>query len=222
MEAMNARAIDDALKSLTPAERKNVEIKTVPPKGGLPPKDAPLTPSFTKTTAPDGKVVLEVKLPGCIFPVVRNKGELTHVKVLRTDHPIARGWKDTPLKDEYYIKLKYLPDARPVILAEIDGVDYPVGWAFERPDGGRSFGFVCGHFHDCFANDSFRRAAVNGILWSSGLNVPEGGAPCAARPRQRAVCVVPRDEHVVAAGIRLNEAVALLAVEPFHSAGSHI
>ena len=93
------------------------------------------------------------------------------------DHPICRGWGPTPLRDEYYIKLKYLDDATPVVLAEVNGTDYPVGWAFERPDGGRSFGYVCGHFHECFTVPAFRRSVVNGILWSAGLEVPEGGAP---------------------------------------------
>jgi type 1 glutamine amidotransferase len=93
------------------------------------------------------------------------------------DHPVCRGWQATPMKDEYYIKLKYADAAKPVVMAEVQGTDYPVGWVFERPDGGRSFGYVCGHFHDCFKIPAFRRSVVNGILWSAGLEVPEAGAP---------------------------------------------
>ncbi len=95
------------------------------------------------------------------------------------DHPIARGWDDFPMRDEYYIKLKFRPEAKPLMKAEVNGETYVVGWALDRPDGGRSFGTVCGHFHECFANDSFRQAVVNGILWAAGVEIPEGGAPCA-------------------------------------------
>ncbi|MGB6041579.1 MAG: hypothetical protein WBF93_00355, partial [Pirellulales bacterium] len=33
-----------------------------------------------------------------------------------------------------------------------------------------------GHFFDSFKNESFRRAIVNGILWSSQVEIPEEGA----------------------------------------------
>lgn len=108
------------------------------------------------------------------------------------DHPIARGWQTTPMRDEYYIKLKHLDAAKPVVLAEVQGTDYPVGWVYERPDGGRSFGNVCGHFHDCFEIPSFRRSVVNGILWSAGLEVPEGGAPVEASEQDLTLPPDPR------------------------------
>ncbi|RUL85267.1 ThuA domain-containing protein [Tautonia sociabilis] len=108
-------------------------------------------------------------------------------------HPIARGWEATPMRDEYYIKLKHLDEARPVILAEVQGTDAPVGWIYERPGGGRSFGYVCGHFHHCFAIPAFRRSVVNGILWAAGLEVPEGGAPVEA---SEADLTLPPDPRV--------------------------
>lgn len=98
------------------------------------------------------------------------------------EHAIARGWQDYPLRDEYYIDLKFLPAARPVMTVEIDGQDHMVGWVHQRPGGGRSFGFVCGHFHDNFAIDAFRQAIVNGILWTAHREVPEDGAPCQVEP----------------------------------------
>jgi hypothetical protein len=99
------------------------------------------------------------------------------------DHPISRGWEDFKLREEYYIKLKHLPEAKPIMTAEVNGEVYTIGWAYERPDGGRSFGTVEGHFHDNFANDSFRRGIVNGILWAAKLEVPKDGAPCAITPK---------------------------------------
>jgi type 1 glutamine amidotransferase len=98
--------------------------------------------------------------------------------------PICRGWKDYDLKEEFYIDLKFLPEARPVLTAKVDGKDYPIGWVYERPasKGGRSFGFVGGHFHANFGEKPFRQALVNGILWTAHVDVPAAGAPCALRP----------------------------------------
>ena len=108
------------------------------------------------------------------------------------DHPIARGWSETPMKDEYYIKLKHLDEAEPVVMAEVKGTDYPVGWVYERPGGGRSFGYVCGHFHECFTIPAFRRSVVNGILWAAGREVPEDGAPVEASEEDLALPPDPR------------------------------
>jgi type 1 glutamine amidotransferase len=92
-------------------------------------------------------------------------------------HPVCFGWKEYDLREEYYIKLKFLPEATPVLKVTIDKEEYPFAWVYTRPDGGRSFGFLGGHFHDNFANEAFRRAIVNGILWTARVEVPPAGAP---------------------------------------------
>lgn len=48
-------------------------------------------------------------------------------------------------------------------------------WAVERPDGGRSFGFTGGHFHDNWANGGFRKIVLNALLWVSKVEVPVQG-----------------------------------------------
>jgi type 1 glutamine amidotransferase len=48
-------------------------------------------------------------------------------------------------------------------------------WTVERPDGGRGFGFTGGHFHDNWANDSFRKVVLNGIVWIAKADVPSDG-----------------------------------------------
>ena len=98
------------------------------------------------------------------------------------DHPIGRGWKDFELRDEYYIQLRFQPTAQPVMVALVAGEDYPIGWAYERPTGGRSFGFVAGHFHDNFGLAPFRQGVVNGILWTARREIPAEGAPCEIEP----------------------------------------
>lgn len=97
------------------------------------------------------------------------------------DHPICRGWKEYDLRDEYYLDLKFQPDIQPVMKITVKDKDYTVGWVYERPGskGGRSFGFVCGHFHNNFGEPAFRRAIVNGILWAAHREVPQAGAPVA-------------------------------------------
>jgi hypothetical protein len=51
-----------------------------------------------------------------------------------------------------------------------------MAWAFERKDGGRSFGFTGGHFHRNWADENYRRLVVNAILWCTKEEVPEQGA----------------------------------------------
>ena len=48
-------------------------------------------------------------------------------------------------------------------------------WAFERPDGGRGFGFTGGHFHKGWGNDDQRKLVLNAILWTAKADVPAGG-----------------------------------------------
>lgn len=100
------------------------------------------------------------------------------------DHPVSRGWQNYPLREEFYINLRFLPGIVPIMVAKVRGEDFPIGWVYERPDseGGRSFGFVGGHFHDNFAVPEFRRGLVNGILWTSHVDVPAAGAQCDITP----------------------------------------
>ena len=48
-------------------------------------------------------------------------------------------------------------------------------WAFERPDGGRSFGFTGGHRHVNWGNDDFRKVVLNALLWIAKADVPADG-----------------------------------------------
>ena len=55
------------------------------------------------------------------------------------------------------------------------GMPEHLAWVVEREDGGRGFGFTGGHWHWNWACDSFRKAVVNGILWTAKMEVPPGG-----------------------------------------------
>ncbi len=50
-----------------------------------------------------------------------------------------------------------------------------VMWTVERADGGRGLGFTGGHFHDNWGNDDYRKVVLNGLVWLTGANVPDGG-----------------------------------------------
>jgi type 1 glutamine amidotransferase len=109
----------------------------------------------------------------------------TRLRQADAGHPICRGWQEYDLRDEYYLQLRFAPEIKPVMSVEIDGKEHTVGWVYERPEskGGRSFGFVCGHFHANFGEKPFRQAIVNGILWTAHRDVPAAGAPCEIVPK---------------------------------------
>ena len=51
-----------------------------------------------------------------------------------------------------------------------------IAWSFERPAGGRGFGFTGADLHKSWSYESQRKLVVNGILWTAGIAIPEGGA----------------------------------------------
>ena len=98
------------------------------------------------------------------------------LKQLEPDHPICRGWKDYQLHDEYYLNPTITDGATPLLQVTAKGKPVVVGWAFERPDSGRSFATTLGHFYRNFQREEFRRMIVNAILWSARLEIPQSGA----------------------------------------------
>jgi hypothetical protein len=50
-----------------------------------------------------------------------------------------------------------------------------MAWAYERPDGGRGFGFTGLHKHSNLADDNMRTLLLNAVAWVSKLPVPEQG-----------------------------------------------
>ena len=100
------------------------------------------------------------------------------LKQLAPDHPICRGWKEYTISDEYYMNPTIGDKATPMLqVTEKGGKAVIVGWAFERENGGRSFGTTLGHPYKNFQIEPFRRMIVNAILWSAHVAVPKDGAP---------------------------------------------
>lgn len=117
------------------------------------------------------------------------------------EHPITQGVKPFMTNDEWYFHMRFKDDAKitPILAAVAPedtmrrpdgahsgnpavrksvaaGEKQTVAWAYERPDGGRSFGFTGGHFHWNWANDDLRRLVTNAIRWSAKDPVPTKGS----------------------------------------------
>jgi trehalose utilization protein len=130
--AMNERALQDALQAVPEAERAGLKIVQIQPQHALPGRNDPVTPSFRRYKAADGADTLEVKLPGCIFPVVSNPGKPSHVHTLLPKHPIAAGIPptfDIPQTEIY---------AGPFHVPRPDATIFEEQW-----DGGESFTSGC-------------------------------------------------------------------------------
>ncbi|MEX2111794.1 MAG: ThuA domain-containing protein [Pirellulales bacterium] len=97
----------------------------------------------------------------------------TDVRISDPAHPIARGLKDFRIRDEFYYQLKRVAPAdglHPLLDAMIDDRLQMVAWAYERPDGGRSFGFSGLHFHDNWHRAEYCTLVKQGVLWT--LKIP--------------------------------------------------
>ena len=120
---------------------------------------------------------------------------------LAEGHPICRGVKPFEINDEWYYHMRFRepktgltdiltavppdetrerPDGphsnNPTVRGN-KGSREVLAWAYERPAGGRGFGCTGGHFHTSWENEDFRRLMLNALMWTSGLEVPEGGVP---------------------------------------------
>jgi type 1 glutamine amidotransferase len=99
-----------------------------------------------------------------------------------TDHEIAHGVKPFRVEEEWYYRLKLYKTEdeahaiQPIVRVKIDGADETVCWAWERPDGGRSFGFSGLHFHENWKQPAYRRLVKQGVFWMMRQPLPEKGA----------------------------------------------
>ncbi len=104
-------------------------------------------------------------------------------------HPVARGVKPFKLKEEFYSRIRFREeDSRltHVLLQEAGDVRAnSVGWAVERADGGRGFGFTGGHFYANWWNEDYRRLILNAIAWTAKLEVPAEGVGPTLEPLVR-------------------------------------
>lgn len=112
-----------------------------------------------------------------------------------SDHPIASGVPTFRANDEWYYNIRFPKQKSAVdLLTAVPtrdrinryihwtpagqkalGTQQTLMWAVEREDGGRGVGFTGGHWHRNWAVGDFRKLVLNGMIWTAGMEVPEGG-----------------------------------------------
>ena len=97
------------------------------------------------------------------------------------DHEISRGLKPFRYKEEFYYRIRFREnDTRLKQILRVPALggepaEQTVAWAVERTDGGRGFSTTIGHFYENWSNPDYRKLILNGIVWSAGVTVPDGG-----------------------------------------------
>ena len=144
---------------------------------------------------PADNVAQAVKwLGGAYHPKTGARGhwDVTYDKF--PEHAITRGITPFTLINEGYIyKLTFAEQGKitPILRTKnpkakegtyVKEMDDVFCFAFERPDGGRSFVNTGGHGHANWGQEGFRRLQINGILWAAKVEVPAGGAKCELAP----------------------------------------
>ena len=136
------------------------------------------------------------------------------------NHPVARGVKPFSNHDEWYFNMRWTPDPAakkritPVltdkpsdevrkgpyvsprgpydhIIADSGKVETMM-WVFERPDGGRSFGFTGGHTHTNWGDPNQRKVVLNALLWIAKIDVPKNGVEDKITPDDLTVNLDPK------------------------------
>lgn len=119
------------------------------------------------------------------------------------NHPVTRGVKPFATHDEWYFNMRWSTDpavqkrVTPLLVATpsddvrdgpyvspkgpydhiiaASGRPETMMWVFERPDGGRGFGFTGGHTHANWGDPNERKIVLNALLWLAKVEVPPGG-----------------------------------------------
>lgn len=102
-----------------------------------------------------------------------------HIKIAKSDDPIAQGVTDFDVKDELYYFLQMVPGVEPIATTEFKGQTWPVAWArtygtgrvFHTPLGHRDFG---PGKDDPLHNPSLLKLLIQGIDWVAAGKAPAG------------------------------------------------
>jgi trehalose utilization protein len=169
IEVMNERSIMDALSSLPKSERAKATVVTIPGDRRLMDPKERLTPYWEKKAGSGGNVLLEVKLPSCVFPAVSADGKPGHLTTLLPKHPIAKGLPgkfDIP-QTEMYGGPFHVPTPDALIFDEKwdSGQNFPSGCAW-KVGKGRVFYFRPGHeTFPVFKQAEPLKVIENAVFW---------------------------------------------------------
>jgi type 1 glutamine amidotransferase len=107
--------------------------------------------------------------------------ESVSLKPETPSHPVCQGMTRFIYEDEFYPTLVFNNDAKhivPILRANLPKeapTDHILAWAFERPNGGRAFGFTGGHYLASLNQPQIKKMILNAICWTSMRTVPPGG-----------------------------------------------
>ncbi len=126
-------------------------------------------------------------------------------------HPITNGVKPFSARDEWYYHMRFrknMENITPIltVMPPVSTLDRKDGthegnphvrqaiankepqvlsWAYNRPGGGRGFGFTGAHMHENWRIDDFRKLVLNAIVWTAGAEVPKEGVNTPAPSDER-------------------------------------
>ena len=117
-----------------------------------------------------------------------------------TAHPVTRGVKPFSNRDEWYFNMRWAERKEgltPILVAtpsdevrkgpyvhpkgpydhivQASGREETMMWVYERPNGGRGFGFTGGHTHANWGDPNQRKVVLNALLWIAKAEVPANG-----------------------------------------------
>jgi hypothetical protein len=127
---------------------------------------------------------------GVHLPGISHRGHWDTHHAEFPPHPVTRGVQPWRIRDGWLNHIQFVDGMRgvtPLVWSSREhggssagGPTDVVSWTYDRADGGRSFCFTGLDAHSAWSVPGVRQLVVNGILWSAGVSVPSGGAPCAA------------------------------------------
>jgi len=141
-------------------------------------------------------------------------------------HETTRGVKPFKVEDEWYYHMRFVDGMKgvtpilsavpplktvqgdgktssshggnPAVWEEVSkGQSQVMAWAYERPDGGRGFGFTGLHKHENLGNDNMRTLLLNATAWVSKLAVPATGVPSKALSRDELEALIDEGKLAV-------------------------
>ncbi len=120
------------------------------------------------------------------------------------NHPIARGVTPWKINDGWLNVIVFVDQMQGIVPLVWSGKEYAgsraglnddiVGWAYERPRGGRSFSFTGLDAHSAWSQLGMRQLVVNGVLWTASVELPATGAKCEIPESDLAALQTPRQE----------------------------
>jgi hypothetical protein len=141
-------------------------------------------------------------------------------------HETTKGVKPFAINDEWYYHMRFVEGMKgvtpilsavpplktvggggktssshggnPAVYEEVSkGIPQVMAWAYERPDGGRGFGFTGLHKHDNLGNDNMRTLLLNAVAWVSKLPVPQNGVQSKALTRDELEALIDEGKLAV-------------------------